>query len=114
MFGGRFVSAIYAAEAEAQVQGLTGDVLREARQQHQAPLLEAFRRWSDSVQTSLTPDDPLAGTLRYYTRHWGALTRYLDQPFLPIDNSLCERTFQRVAKLRHACLFAGGTEGAHA
>jgi hypothetical protein len=31
-----------------------------------------------------------------------------------MDNSGSEREFQRVAKLRHACLFAGGTEGAHA
>ena len=112
--GGRFISAIYAAEAEAQAQGLTGEALREARRRHQAPVFESFRRWSDHVQSSLTPDDPLAVTLRYYTRHWDALTRYLELPFLPIDNSLCERTFQRVAKLRHACLFAGGTEGAHA
>ena len=100
--GGRFISAIYAAEAEAQAQGLTGEALREARRRHQAPVFESFRRWSDHVQSSLTPDDPLAVTLRYYTRHWDALTRYLELPFLPIDNSLCERTFQRVAKLRHA------------
>ena len=112
--GGRYISAIYAAEAQAREQGLSGEALREARQRHQAPLFEAIRQWADLVEPTLIPDDPLAGALRYYRNHWGALTRYLDVPWLPIDNSACERVFQRVAKLRHACLFAGGTEGAHA
>lgn len=52
--------------------------------------------------------------LRYYTNHWDALTRFISDPNLPIDNSASEREFQRVAKLRGTCLFAGGPEGAHA
>jgi hypothetical protein len=51
--------------------------------------------------------------LLYYRRHWAALTRFLDDPELPLDNSKTEREFQLVAKLRLNCLFAGGTEGAH-
>lgn len=51
--------------------------------------------------------------LRYYQNHWTALTRWVDDPRLPPDNSASERVFQRVAKLRLACLFAGSTEGAH-
>ena len=62
---------------------------------------------------TLIPDEPLAKVLRYYTSHWEALTRWVGDPRLPPDNSESEREFQRVAKLRHACLFAGGTEGAH-
>jgi len=49
----------------------------------------------------------------YYRNHWDALFRFVDNPAIPIDNSPTEREFQNVAKLRHAMLFAGGTEGAH-
>lgn len=37
----------------------------------------------------------------------------LDDPDIAIDNSLTEREFQNVAKLRLNMLFAGSTEGAH-
>ena len=50
---------------------------------------------------------------RYYLRHWDGLTRFVDDPDLPIDNNAAEREFQRHAKLRLASLFAGSVEGAH-
>lgn len=48
-----------------------------------------------------------------YRRHWDALTRFIDDPLVPIDNSPTEREFQNVAKLRLNRLFAGSSEGAH-
>src|SRR5690606_15156868 len=62
---------------------------------------------------TLIPSDPLAGVIRYYRNHWDALFRFVDRPEIPIDNSLSEREFQHVAKLRLNSLFAGSTEGAH-
>jgi hypothetical protein len=67
----------------------------------------------DAVEPTLPPDDPVAKVIRYYRNHWAALTRFLDDPDLPLDNSASEREFQHVAKLRLNSLFAGGTEGAH-
>lgn len=111
--GRTFIKAIYVEEAKAREQGLTGDALLQWRQEHIAPLYGDFRCWKDAVLPTLIPDEPLAKVLRYYSNHWDALTRWVGDPRLPPDNSESEREFQRVAKLRHACLFAGGTEGAH-
>jgi uncharacterized Fe-S cluster-containing radical SAM superfamily protein len=61
----------------------------------------------------LLPDDDLARAIRYYRNHWDALTRWVEHPELPPDNSRSEREFQQVAKARHAWLHVGGTEGAH-
>jgi transposase len=83
------------------------------RKQHIAPLVESFRQWREAVEPTLLPDDALAKALAYYRRHWDALTRFLVDPELPLDNSASEREFQFFAKLRLNCLFAGGTEGAH-
>lgn len=41
------------------------------------------------------------------------MTRFIDDPAVPIDNSPTEREFQNFAKLRLNMLFAGSTEGAH-
>ena len=59
------------------------------------------------------PSDPLTTAVAYYRNHWDALTRFIDDAEVPIDNSPTEREFQNVAKLRLNMLFAGSTEGAH-
>ena len=111
--GGKFIAAIYVAEAKAHVQGLTGDDLRRWRQEHVPPIQAEFLAWMDAVEPSLLPDDPLAKVIRYYRNHWEALFRFVNHGQIPIDNSASEREYQQVAKLRLNCLFAGSSEGAH-
>ncbi|MCA9566288.1 MAG: IS66 family transposase [Myxococcales bacterium] len=111
--GRTYIRAIFAADAEAHRLKLEGPELLAWRKERIAPLYEEFAAWRDSVLPTLLPDEPLAGVLRYYQNHWTALTRWVGDPKLPPDNSASERVFQRVAKLRLACLFAGSTEGAH-
>lgn len=110
---GRFISAMFEEEADAQVLGLKDEPLRQWRQTRIRPLYEQFRTWIDAVKPTLTPSDALGKVLQYYLNHWGPLTRFLDNPKVPIDNSGSEREFQAVAKIRLNSLFAGGTEGAH-
>lgn len=111
--GGEHIAAMYVAEGEAKEAGLTGERLREWRQEKIAPLRDELSKWIDGVLPSLLPDDELAKALRYYRNHWAALFRFIDHPELPIDNSATEREYQNVAKLRLNRLFAGSTEGAH-
>jgi transposase len=98
---------------KAQKLGLRGDVLRHHRQQNIAPIVRDFQRWLDAVQPTLLPSEPLAAAVAYYKNHRDALFRFVDDPFVPIDNSPTEREFHNVAKLRLNMLFAGSTEGAH-
>lgn len=59
------------------------------------------------------PSDPLTSAVAHYRNHWSALTRFIDDAKVPIDNSPTERQFQNFAKLRLNMLFAGSTEGAY-
>jgi transposase len=111
--GGRFVSSWFDLDQEGRDAGLVGDDLRRWRRERIAPEVERFRAWMDAVEPSLPPGDSVAKVIRYYRNHWAALTRFLDDPALPLDNSKTEREFQFVAKIRLNSLFAGGTEGAH-
>lgn len=72
----------------------------------------AFKGWLSVVKETLLPRDELRKALQYYENHWDALTRFLDHPEIPIDNSATERIYQHIAKLRQNVLFAGSTRGA--
>lgn len=110
---GRFISKVYEAEQKGRKAGLSGEALKAWRQAHCAPCFEGFKSWLSAVKPTLLPSDALGKVLQYYENHWAALTRFLDHPEIPIDNSGTERLYQPVAKLRHNVLFAGSTEGAH-
>lgn len=112
--GRRFIQAAFVEEAKAREKMLTGEEHLRWRQERIGPIFEAFAAWRAAVLPALVPDEPLAKAIRYYDNHGEALTRFVSHADIPMDNSGSEREFQRVAKLRHACLFAGGTEGAHA
>jgi hypothetical protein len=104
---------LYAIEKEARKRRLVGEALRQHRQQCH-PVLETYRAWLvDIAQGHLPPSDPIQKIAQYCLRHWDGLTRFVDNPDLPIDNNEAEREFQRHAKLRLASLFAGSIEGAH-
>ena len=111
--GRSFIKAAFVEEAKAREKLLSGEEHLRWRQERIGPIFEAFAAWRAAVLPTLIPDEPLAKAIRYYDNHGEALTRFVSHPDIPMDNSGSEREFQRVAKLRHACLFAGGTEGAH-
>lgn len=110
---GAFVSKVYEAERKGLATGLTGEALKSWRQAECGPHFDALATWIAAVKPTLLPSDALRKVLQYYENHWAALTRFLDHPEIPIDNSGTERLYQPIAKLRHNVLFAGSTEGAH-
>ena len=111
--GGRFIAALYHAEERARLLALTGEALRQHRQETMLPVVADFEAWLSAVRPTLLPSEPLMVAVRYYQRHHEALFRFIDDANVPIDNSPTEREFQNVAKLRLNVLFAGSTEGAH-
>jgi hypothetical protein len=107
---GAFLTKMYAIERQAAADGLVGEPLRARRQLHTRPVVDAFRTWLLAHQ-HLLPSDPLGEVVRYYLRHFDDLTRFVDDPDIPIDNNPSERAFQDHARLRLNSLFAGSAEG---
>ena len=110
---GAFLTRMYAVETHARRRGLVGDDLLALRQNKTRPIVERFRTWLKKAEPDLLPTDPLGKAVRYYLNHFDALTRFVDDANLPIDNNRSERGFQNHAKLRLNSLFAGSPEGAH-
>ena len=108
-----FMQQMYQVEDDARMQGLTGTALLAERQARTRPVVDRFKEWLAEVEPSLLPTDPLGKPVRYYLKHFDGLTRFVDDPDIPIDNNRSERAFQNHAKLRLNALFAGSPEGAH-
>jgi hypothetical protein len=92
-------------------RGLSGAALRARRQAESRPLADRFKIWLERQEPTLLPRDPLGKAIRYYLNHFEGLTRFVDDPNIPIDNNLSERAFQDHARLRLNALFAGSAEG---
>ena len=65
----------------------------------------------DRTQQVVLPKSELRKTLNYVNNHWLELTRYIDDPQLPMDNNQCEQLMKQVALRRKNGLFAGSLLG---
>lgn len=93
---------------------LPPDERRRRRQEQIGPLLADFRQWIEAHLPGLLPKSPLAQAMGYATNHWRALTRFLDDGRLPLDNNAAERALRPVAVGRKNWLFAGSVRGGEA
>lgn len=107
-----FIRAFYAAEAKAREKGLSGAELLAWRSEHTAPVAERFRAWLDKHIEDLLPSNPVRKAMQYYVNHWAALTRFLHDAGLHLDNNWSERALRSVALIRNNSLYAGGEQGA--
>lgn len=107
-----FIGRIYDIEKEAKTKGLQGPALLTHRQTFAKPVVDDFRAWLDAHITDLLPKNPVRKAMQYYLNHWDALTLFLTDPEVPLDNNWSERALRIVALLRNNSLYAGGEDGA--
>jgi transposase len=99
--------------AERELHGLDADALRrQLRQEQSAPVVIALRQWLEDEMPKALPKSPIGQAIAYALRHWQALTRYLDDGFLDIDNNVAELMLRHIAIGRKNWLFAGSSHGA--
>ena len=103
------IGALY--EIEAEVRGSPPDVRRRSRQDRTGPLVEMLRQALDDALRRLSPKSEMAKAISYGRKRWAALTRFLDDGRLEIDNNIAERAMRCVALGRKNWLFAGSKAG---
>jgi transposase len=103
------IAALYAIEAE--IRGSTPEVRRSVRQARAKPLLDSMRTWMEDTLAKLSRKSDTAAAIRYATSRWLALTRYVDDGHLEIDNNAAERALRVVALGRKNYLFCGSNAG---
>jgi transposase len=105
----RRIQALYAIEAD--IRGQPPDLRRQHRQARAGPLLAEFHEWLNGVLSKVSNKSELAKAARYSLARWVALTRYVDDGRIEIDNSAAERGIRGIALGRGNYLFMGSDEG---
>jgi transposase len=103
------IAALYAIEDE--ICGKRAELRREVRQSRARPLIDELHKWMEKAVRQLSPKSETTGAIRYSLSRWRALTRYIDDGRLEIDNNSAERALRVVALGRKNYLFAGSDSG---
>jgi transposase len=101
-------------DVEKQAKNFTPEERRVLRLEKAKPILDDFEPWAKACLADLLPKSPIAQAFGYTLNHWKALTRYLDDGHLAIDNNPAERAIRPLAIGRKNWLFAGSKRGGHA
>jgi transposase len=98
-------AALYAVEHE--VREVDAQARRRIRQLRSAPLADALQQWLRLHRMKVPDGSATAKAIDYSLGRWVALTRFLDDGALPIDNNWVENRIRPIALGRSNWLFAG-------
>lgn len=104
--------SLYEIERTARDLELPSDELKLMRDQEAVPLLETFHKWLQEKYTFAQPKSSFGKALFYCLNNWTALTQYVNDGDLKIDNNHTEREMKYIAMGRRAWLFFGSDKGA--
>lgn len=105
----RRIKALY--EIEAEIRGQPPDLRREQRRARAGPLLRDMHEWLSSLLGRVSAKSEIAQAIGYSLVRWTALTRYVEDGRIEIDNSAAERALRGVALGRNNFLFMGSDAG---
>jgi len=107
------IRRLYRLEHLADLRELDPDARAAFRQQRSAPQLDKLKPWLVRTLADEPPSSALAKASGYLLNQWGALTRFLHDGRLALDNNLVESQLRAVALGRRNYLFAGSHDAAH-
>ncbi len=100
-----YIAALYEVEREARE--LEPDIRQCIRQDKAGPIIDALHTWMIAQRQLVPEGSAIAKALDYSLKRWIALTRFLDDGDVPIDNNRCENQIRPWALGRSNWLFAG-------
>ena len=100
----KFFGQLY--EVERSVADTDSTARLQARKTAR-PVADALQRWLRQQRQRVPDGSATARAIDYSLKRWAALTRYLDDGELPIDNNWVENRIRPIALGRQNWLFAG-------
>ena len=83
--------------SDVERRAIDDQVRTEARDKNSREILDGFSLWLESRVVQVLPKSPLGEAIGYARSNWQALNRYLEAPWLSIDNNASERAVKPVA-----------------
>jgi transposase len=101
-------------EIEDQARGKSAEEVLALRRAWSVPIMNAMRQWLDGeAAQKVLPKSPLGEAIRYLKNQWDALTVFLSDGRVPIDNNEVEQLMKQVATGRKNWLFVGSVEAGY-
>jgi transposase len=100
-----FIGQLYGIERE--LKGSGPEQRLHERRTRSAPIAKALHEWLIAQRSKIMDGTASAKAIDYSLNRWVALTRFLDDPGLPIDNNFDEQQIRPWATGRKNWLFAG-------
>jgi transposase len=108
----KLIARLYRIEHLADAQGLESGARAAFRQHRSQSVLEKLKRWLVITSRDEPPSSDLAKAAAYALNHWMALTRFVKDGRVSLDNNLCEQQLRDIALGRRNYLFAGSHDAA--
>jgi len=105
----KLIGRLYRIEHLADAKDLSATQRTSLRKQRSAGLLERLKRWLVTTHASEPPSADLAKATGYILNQWTALTRFVEDGRLSLDNNLCyaARGITQVMPTAGLCRVAG-------
>lgn len=101
------IARLYRIEHLADARGLAPNERAAMRQTRSGPVLDQLHRWCVLTLANEPPGSALAKATAYLVNQWTALTRFVQDGRIDLDNNLTERQVRDIAVGRRNYLFAG-------
>ncbi len=102
-----YIGQLYAVEKHARKSRIIGEDLRLLRETVSQPFVEELHAYLLRIQPELLPKSDAGQAVAYILKNWLALTRYLEDGDLAIDNNRTERSLRGIAVGRNNWTFFG-------
>ena len=101
----RYIQLLY--EIESEVRDLEPDLRRRIRQEKAVPVMNMLHVWMIAQRDLVPEGSAISRALNYSLKRWAALSRYLNDGAVAIDNNWAENQIRPWALGRKNWLFAG-------
>jgi hypothetical protein len=105
------IARLYAVEERAKAVSLPAEQRLALRQRVSSRLLRKLHQYLLELQAEVLPKSPSGAAVRYALNQWEALTRFLEDGELEIDNGATERANRDIALGRGNWTFFGSDAG---
>ena len=106
------IQELYAVERKAKQEQCTSEQIKNLRLEKSLPIINQLGKWIFEEIKNTLPKSQIGKAFAYAYSRWDALSAYLYDGNLNIDNNLCENALRGIAIGRKNYLFAGSHEAA--
>jgi transposase len=108
----KLIARLYRVEHLGDARQLDPEGRAKLRKERSVPTLQKLKRWCVATSAAEPPSTELAQASAYILNHWTALTRFVEDGRVSLDNNHVEQQLRDVALGRKNYLFAGSHDAA--